>query len=45
VSFSPAGFLAFFAVMVWAVIVGVLLYVRGGQSTGSPQPGSSNVAR
>lgn len=45
VSFSPAGFVAFFAVMVWAVIVGVLLYVRGGQPTGSTHPGSPNAAR
>jgi hypothetical protein len=45
VSFSPAGFVAFFAVMVWTVIVGVLLYVRGGQPTGSPHPGSPSAAR
>jgi hypothetical protein len=44
VSFSPVGFFAFFAVMVWAVIVGVLLYVRGGQPTGSPHPDSPSAA-
>jgi hypothetical protein len=43
VSLSPAGFFAFFAVMVWAVIVGVLLYVRGGQPTGSPHPSSPSA--
>jgi hypothetical protein len=38
VSATPASFFAFLAAMVWSLIVGILLYVRGGAVTAAPAP-------
>jgi hypothetical protein len=38
VSATPAGFFAFLAAMIWSLIVGILLYVRGGPVTAAPAP-------